>query len=31
LPAHLARIAPSLRGTSAYAGLLQLRGAACDC
>ena len=31
LPAHLARLAPSLRGTSAYAGLLQLRGAACDC
>jgi hypothetical protein len=31
LPAQLARIAPTLRGTSAYAGLLQLRGAACDC
>lgn len=31
LPAQLARLAPSLRGTSAYAGLLQLRGAACDC
>jgi hypothetical protein len=31
LPAQLARLAPTLRGTSAYAGLLQLRGAACDC
>jgi hypothetical protein len=31
LPAHLARLAPSLGGTSAYAGVLQLRGAACDC
>jgi hypothetical protein len=31
LPAYLGRIASTLRGTSAYAGLLQLRGAACDC
>jgi hypothetical protein len=31
LPAQLARIAPTLRGTSAYAGVLQLRGAACEC
>jgi len=31
LPAYLSRIAPTLRGTSTYAGLLQLRGAACDC
>jgi hypothetical protein len=31
LPAQLGRIAPTLRGTSAYAGLLQLRGAACGC
>jgi hypothetical protein len=31
LPAYLSGIAPTLRSTSAYAGLLQLRGAACDC
>ncbi|HMI29019.1 MAG TPA: glycosyltransferase family 39 protein [Gaiellaceae bacterium] len=31
LPAQLARLAPTLRGTSAYSGLLQLRGAACGC
>lgn len=31
VPQLLARIAPLLRGTSAYASVLQLRGAACRC
>jgi hypothetical protein len=31
VPSQLARLAPKLEGTSAYAGLLQLRGAACRC
>ena len=31
VPRLLARLAPELEGTSAYAGLLQLRGAACRC
>jgi hypothetical protein len=31
LPRLLARVAPVLKGTSAYASVLQLRGAACRC
>lgn len=31
IPALLARVAPLLEGTSAYASVLQLRGAACRC